>query len=117
MGLRDRLRQLSTSTDEMHARSIAHQLVALDVTHLSDVEPRCHVRVAGEVTRIRTRPATGVPVLEVRISDGGSNATVEWNGRQTIGGVTLGRRILIEGVARRDGRRLIFANPEYTLLA
>lgn len=65
---------------------------------------------------MRSRPTDGVPILEVRITDGAASAIVEWRGRRSIGGITLGRRLLVEGVARREGTHLVFSNPEYTLL-
>jgi hypothetical protein len=39
-----------------------------------------------------------------------------WTGRRAIGGVALGRRLVVEGVAIRRGAQLEFMNPEYTLL-
>jgi hypothetical protein len=38
-------------------------------------------------------------------------------GRRKIAGVSPGRRILLSGVAGRDGNRFMFYNPEYTLLS
>jgi hypothetical protein len=74
------------------------------------------VKVCGEVTRMRARPTTGLPALAVSISDDSETAVAVWTGRRAIGGVVLGRRLVIEGVAVRRGDQLEFMNPEYTLL-
>jgi hypothetical protein len=42
--------------------------------------------------------------------------TAVWTGRREIGGVTLGRKIAIEGVPVMHGDHLEFTNPHYTLL-
>jgi hypothetical protein len=52
----------------------------------------------------------------VTISDETATVTAVWTGRREIGGVTLGRRIAISGVAVRRGDHLEFKNPDYTLL-
>jgi hypothetical protein len=77
---------------------------------------RSRIRVSGEVTRMRARPTTGLPALAVSISDDSGTAVAVWTGRRSIGGVALGRGLVIEGVAVRRGDHLEFMNPEYTLL-
>ncbi len=83
---------------------------------IGDAAERRQVRVCGEVTRIRTQPTSGVPTLEVRISDGSGHAVVIWHGRRALGGIGLGHAISIEGVATRPGDNLVFRDPKYTLL-
>jgi hypothetical protein len=65
---------------------------------------------------MRARPTSGQPSLAVTISDATGSVTAVWTGRRAIGGITLGRNLRIEGVARRIGTQLEFTNPEYTLL-
>lgn len=83
---------------------------------IGDADPRTPVRVVGQVSRMRARPTTGVPALAVTISDDTGSVVAVWTGRREIGGITLGRRLLIEGVAVRRAGRLEFTNPAYTLL-
>ena len=66
---------------------------------------------------IRTVPSSGRPVLVVRLDDETGSATIKWTGRREIGGIGLGRRLVIEGVATRDQGNLTFVNPSYTLLS
>lgn len=76
---------------------------------------RQRVRVAGQVMRIRTRPISGNPSLAITFTDDTGSAIAVWTGRRSIGGITLGRRLVIEGVGRQVGDRLEFTNPEYEL--
>ena len=72
--------------------------------------------VEGQVVRMRARPTSGRPALAVTIADTTGSITAVWTGRRAIGGVTLGRRLRLEGVAANVGHGLEFTNPAYTLL-
>jgi hypothetical protein len=86
------------------------------IVAIADAPARRKVKVSGEVTRMRARPTGGLPALAVTISDDSGTAVAVWTGRRSIGGVALGRGLVIEGVAVRRGEQLEFTNPEYTLL-
>jgi hypothetical protein len=88
----------------------------VDAVRVADAAPRTPVRIVGQVVRIRSRPASGLPSLAVTISDDSGSIVAVWTGRRSIGGVTLGRRLVVEGVGRRVGRQLELTNPAYTLL-
>lgn len=90
---------------------------AVDPTLISigDAPARTHVRVCGQITRMRTRPTSGLPSLAVSVSDDTGTATAVWTGRRSIGGISLGRTVVIEGVAVQRGDHLEFTNPAYTL--
>jgi hypothetical protein len=100
-------------------RSRSGAIVPTDpsIVPIADAPARRYVRVSGQVTRMRARPTTGLPALAVSISDDSGTAVAVWTGRRSIGGVALGRRLVVEGVAVRRGAQLEFMNPEYTLLA
>lgn len=82
---------------------------------LAEAPARQRIVVGAQVMSIRIVPASGRPVLEVRIADDTSRAVVRWTGRRSIGGISLGRRLLVEGVATRGPDGLVFVNPSYTL--
>ena len=86
------------------------------VVPIGDLVPRCPVRITGEVTRMKSRPGHGIPALTVTVQDDTGKALVVWTGRRAIGGVCLGRWLLVEGVAYNRGGTLEFVNPVYTLL-
>jgi hypothetical protein len=83
---------------------------------IADVQARQPVCVCGKVTRMTARPTLGQPALAVSIADETGTVTAVWTGRRSIGGITLGRRIAIKGVAGLRGTHLEFTNPSYTLL-
>lgn len=91
-------------------------VVATPTVPLAETPARQRVVVGAQVMSIRIVPAGGRPVLEVRIADESGRALVRWTGRRSIGGISLGRRLLVEGVATSGPDGLVFVNPAYTLL-
>jgi len=85
-------------------------------TPICEAQPRQRVCVIGKVTRMTARPTSGQPALAVSISDDTGTVTAVWTGRREIGGITLGRRVAIDGVPVRRADHLEFTNPGYTLL-
>lgn len=98
---------------DQRADDASSQPVAIPI---SEMQARQFVCVCGKVTRMTARPTSGQPALAVMISDDTGTATAVWTGRRSIGGITLGRRIAIKGVAGTRGAKLEFTNPSYTLL-
>jgi hypothetical protein len=85
-------------------------------TPICETQARQRVCVSGKVIRMTARPTAGQPALAISISDDTGTVTAVWTGRREIGGITLGRRIAINGVAVMRGDHLEFTNPGYTLL-
>ncbi len=83
---------------------------------IADMQARQLVCVCGKVTRMTARPTSGQPALAVTVADDTGTVTAVWTGRRSIGGITLGRRVAIKGVAVAHGAKLEFTNPSYTLL-
>ena len=89
--------------------------IDLGVVAIADAGPRRPVRVRGQITRMKARPTSGLPSLAVSIADDTGSVTAVWTGRRAIGGIALGRMIVIEGVAVQHGDHLEFNNPMYEL--
>lgn len=106
MGLISRRRTGPGSSPPAETRSVP----------IGDVVERRRVVVRGQVVRMRARPTSGEPSLAVTVADETGSLVVVWTGRRSIGGITLGRRLEVEGVARRVGTSLEMTNPSYTLL-
>lgn len=87
-----------------------------DTTPISLLPFREAAKVRGQVTAIRQRPARGLPSLVVTISDGSGRVTAVWSGRRAIGGIGLGRDVVIEGVAVNTPDGPMFLNPSYVLV-
>ena len=83
---------------------------------IADMQARQMVCICGKVTRMTARPTSGQPALAVTVADDTGTVTAVWTGRRSIGGITLGRRVAIKGVALVHGTHLEFTNPSYTLL-
>ena len=83
---------------------------------IASLSPRTKAAVRGRVVRIVKQPAQGLPTLLVRIEDESGYATAVWSGRRSIGGLDLGRKVVIEGVPMASPNGLRFFNPAYTLL-
>lgn len=83
---------------------------------IESLTPRAQTAVRGRVVRIVKQPAQGLPTLLVRIEDETGYATAVWSGRSSIGGLDLGRKVVIEGVPMASPTGLRFLNPAYTLL-
>lgn len=88
----------------------------LEGTPIGDLVPRRRSLIVGQVVRMKTRPAHGIPTLVVRIEDGTGFATATFTGRRSIAGIELGRTLGIEGIPRCLDDKIEFTNPEYTLL-
>jgi RecG-like helicase len=83
---------------------------------IAEARARQRCSVEGQVVRMRARPTEGVPSLAVSIADDTGSVIAIWTGRRAIGGITLGRRLRVEGVGSKVGETLEFTNPAYTLL-
>jgi len=88
----------------------------LGIGKVCDAPLREPCRVAGEVQGIRVVPRAGSPSLEVTVSDGSGRAVAIFLGRRRIPGLDPGRGVVLEGVARKEGQRMVLLNPAYTLL-
>jgi RecG-like helicase len=65
---------------------------------IGDALLRQPVRIAGVIRRITVLPMEGKEALQALISDGTGEVTAVFMGRRVIGGLSLGRRVVVEGV-------------------
>lgn len=118
MGIRDIVKSLSTTSTDLERNRLGDRFEALADEHndIGECPLRCPVTVAGEVAGQRVVPRAGSPSLEVTVRDGTGTALVIFTGRRRVPGLSPGRGVLLEGVARTDRGRIVFVNPRYTLL-
>lgn len=114
--LKNLRRKMSQSIDDIEDQRLAGRMADFDLTRINDVEARTKVLLAGEVQTVQVVPRAGSPSLEITVSDGTGRAVAVFTGRRRLGGVDCGRRVLIEGVARRERGRLLMMNPAYTIV-
>jgi RecG-like helicase len=86
-------------------------------TPIAEAQARTTVTITGQVVRMQSRPASDLPTMVISIKDSTGTAIATWTGRRSMGGIALGRRIVITGVATHTTGLLTFVNPEYQLLA
>lgn len=116
MGLRDVHRRLTASTEDLHRESLRGAWSDHGAQPIREVVPRQRVRVGGEVHAVQVAPRAGAPSLEVSVHDGTGRVVARFTGRRAIGGITPGRRLLLEGLAADERGHLVMINPSYTLL-
>jgi|SRR5215207_8073504 len=116
MGLKDRIRKLTASIDEIDAVRLQDRFCNVACTAIGQASHREPIVVAGEVQRMRIVPRAGSPSLEVVVTDGSGEAVAVFTGRRGLGGVDHGRCVLLEGVAHEEKGRTVLLNPAYTLL-
>lgn len=116
MGLRDRLRNLTTDTQEIEKGRLAGRYAGLGATAIAEAPLRQRTRVAGEITSIRVVPRAGSPSLEVNVNDGTGIAVAIFTGRRAIPGISPSKGIALDGVARQERNRIVLLNPAYELL-
>ena len=116
VALRDVVKRLTTSTEEIDRTKRSARRSALGTTPIDQIADRQLVDLAGEVQSVRIMPRAGAPALDVVIDDGHGSALAVFFGRRSIAGLHAGRMLRISGRASlRSGRpRLI--NPTYELL-
>jgi RecG-like helicase len=69
------------------------------------------VKIAGVIRRITVLPMEGAEALEAVITDGTGEITVVFMGRRGIGGLSLGRRLVVEGVVAEQHGETRMVNP------
>lgn len=117
MGIKDRVKRLTSTTEEHNQARLQDRFCLLDTTDIGTAEARTRVRICGEIQAIQVVPRAGSPWLEVTVGDGTARAVAVFTGRKRIRGLDPGRGVVFEGVAGKVDGRLQLMNPSYTLLA
>ena len=116
MGIRSFGKRLTADNLEIDSERLCERLKEYDFVNIADSQVRTRTKLAGEIKRMRIKPRSGVPAVELVINDGTGEATVIFSGRRNIPGVDHGKCIMVDGVPHRDGARTVILNPAYTLL-
>jgi hypothetical protein len=107
---------MARTNEELHAERLQQRFGHDGATPIGEAAERGHVSIRGEVAGLQVVPRAGAPSLEVTIDDGSGRAVAIFTGRKRVGGLDPGRPLHVEGMARREGGRLVLFNPAYTLL-
>jgi len=82
---------------------------------IADAPLRESVKIAGVIKRMTVFPMEGKESLEALVSDGSGEAVVVFMGRRGISGLTLGTRVVVEGVLGEQRGTLKMINPHLEL--
>jgi hypothetical protein len=107
-------RRVARSIDEIEEQRLAGRMADFDLVRISEIPLR--TRVLFVVQGLQVVPRAGSPSLEVTLGDGTGRVVSVFTGRRRLGGVDVGRRIIIDGVVRRERARLVVMNPAYTIV-
>jgi len=110
------MKRLTKPVDELDREALGAYCDGLGVTPMDRITPRTPTRVAGEIRAVRIVPRAGASAIEVTVSDGRGSVVGVFLGRRKIPGMSPGRRVMLGGVAGKDGNRYLVYNPEYQLL-
>ena len=80
---------------------------------IEDAHPREPVKLAGVVRRLTVFPIEGQETLEALLFDGTGDAVVVFMGRRGIRGLTLGTKLVVEGVLGEKRGQLRMVNPRF----
>jgi RecG-like helicase len=111
-------RRMAESDEQRLAEEIREWAATVPGTvRIAEAPTRSRVKAAGVVKRITVRPLEGFESLEALISDGTGEMSVLWMGRRSIPGLTLGTRIIVEGVVAEHRGALKMVNPTFEFAA
>ncbi len=116
MALRKLFSRVSRPIDEIDREKLGVFAVGRGGEPISGLGPRTRARVAGEIRSVRIVPRAGAPAIEVQVSDGSGSITAVFLGRRKIGGVTAGRKLIVQGMVMGEPGRLLMHNPLYELV-
>ena len=71
------------------------------------------VKLAGVVRRITVFPVEGQETLEALLYDGTGDANIVFMGRRGIQGLTLGTKVVVEGVLGEKRGEVRMVNPRF----
>jgi RecG-like helicase len=80
---------------------------------IAEAPLRERVKLAGAVRRISVLPIEGIRSLEATLTDGTGEVNVVFMGRRNIEGMTLGTRVVVEGVIGEQRKVKRIVNPRF----
>jgi RecG-like helicase len=86
-------------------------------TRIAEAPLRVPVKLAGVVRRITVFPVEGEETLEALLFDGTGDVIVVFMGRRGIQGLTLGTKVVVEGVLGDKRGQVRTVNPRFEFVS
>lgn len=109
----DRLTETDETRLDAEIREWAESIPG--TVRIGEAHTRERVKIAGVIRRLTVFPMMDNESLEVVVSDGTGEVIVQFMGRRAIRGLTLGTRVVVEGVLGEQHGRVIMLNPRLEL--
>jgi RecG-like helicase len=110
--LRRWLDRLTESDEERMAAEVTAWSETMPGTvRIGEAPKRDRVKIAGVIKRITVFPMQDHESLEAVVSDGTGEITVVFMGRRGITGLSLGTRVVVEGVLGEQRGHVRMINP------
>jgi RecG-like helicase len=110
------LERLTESDETRLASEVRHWADQVpDSVRIADAPLRHRVRIAGVIRRLTVFPMQDNESLEAVVSDGTGEVVVRFMGRRAIGGLSLGTRVVVEGVLAEQRGSIRMINPTLEL--
>ena len=87
-----------------------------DCAPIASVAHREHVRIGGRIQALRVQPRAGVATLECTLGDPTGAITVVFLGRRRVPGISVGTRLVVDGVVGEHHGHQAILNPTYEIL-
>ena len=114
MGIRSFFRKVGQTHEERLIDEVRDWAAAVpDVTPIQACPERIRARVAGVVRRVTLHALEGRNSVAAEVYDGTGEVTAVWVGRDSIPGLRLGSRLVLEGVMARERGELRMVNPQF----
>jgi RecG-like helicase len=107
----DRLKESDESRLAAEIRGWAEKVPG--TTPIAEAPVREPVKLAGVVRRITVFPVEGQETLEALLFDGTGDALIVFMGRRGIQGLTLGTKVVVEGVLGEKRGQVRMVNPKF----
>ncbi len=107
----DRLKESDEARLSAEIRGWAERVPG--TTRIAEAPVREPVKLAGVVRRITVFPVEGQETLEALLFDGTGDALIVFMGRRGIQGLTLGTKVVVEGVLGEKRGQVRMVNPKF----
>jgi RecG-like helicase len=116
--LRRFLERLTESDEQRLSEEVRAWAAAVGgATPIAEAPDRRQVRIAGVIRRLTVFPIEDAEALEVLLYDGTGELTATFMGRRGIEGLTLGTKVILDGVIGEQHGRRRMLNPRLELSA